>query len=297
MNETIVGCYLAGANSRRIRRALAPLLGTESLSKSAISRLVQTLKTHFEAWRSRDLSGEQYCYLYLDATMLPIRLARRVVRMPVQVVIGVRPTGEKVLVSLDIAGSESTLAWQAVIERLSGSGLSAPALAIIDGNPGLRRALSEVWPQTDVQRCTKHKLENLLAKAPRHAHAELRRDYQAIIGAEDLRAAQKAYRAFVAKWSLLAKEVVRSLEEAGEELLTFYAFPASQWKCLRTTNPIEAVNSAFKRRTRSQGAFTTEDSALVLLWGLFANEQIRLKRIDGWKDLAAVSWPGLRRAA
>jgi len=88
-----------------------------------------------------------------------------------------------------------------------------------------------------------------------------------------------------------------TLEEAGEELLTFYAFPPSQWKCLRTTNPIEAVNSAFKRRTRSQGAFTTEDSALVLLWGLFANDQIRLKRIDGWKELAAVSWPGLRRAA
>jgi putative transposase len=52
VNEAIVGCYLAGANSRRIRRALAPLLGTESLSKSAISRLVQTLKTHFEAWQA-----------------------------------------------------------------------------------------------------------------------------------------------------------------------------------------------------------------------------------------------------
>ena len=32
------GIYLAGANSRRIRKALEPLLGTAHLSKSAVSR-------------------------------------------------------------------------------------------------------------------------------------------------------------------------------------------------------------------------------------------------------------------
>ena len=31
----------------------------------------------------------------------------------------------------------------------------------------------------------------------------------------------------------------------GEELLTFYRFPKSQWKCLRTTNPIERINGGF----------------------------------------------------
>ncbi len=38
VNEAILGAYLAGANTRRIRRALAPLLGEEHLSKSAVSR-------------------------------------------------------------------------------------------------------------------------------------------------------------------------------------------------------------------------------------------------------------------
>ena len=99
------------------------------------------------------------------------------------------------------------------------------------------------------------------------------------------------------KWTLLSKEVVRSLEEAGDELLAFHRFPKSQWKCLRTTNPIECVNGAFRRRTKTQGAFTNEDSALVLLYGLFATEQIQLRKIDGWKDLKEVTLPGLRSVA
>ena len=54
---------------------------------------------------------------------------------------------------------------------------------------------------------------------------------------------------------------------------------------------------AFRRRTKTQAAFTNEDSALVLLYGLFAMEQITLRKIDGWKDLKEVQLPGLQHAA
>ena len=40
VDEAILGTYLSGANSRRIRKALKPLLGEEHLSKSAVSRVV-----------------------------------------------------------------------------------------------------------------------------------------------------------------------------------------------------------------------------------------------------------------
>jgi transposase-like protein len=297
VDEAILGCYFAGANSRRIRKALAPILGEKDLSKSAISRLIKKLKAHFEAWRERDLSNEIYVVLYLDAMNLPVRLVRRVVRVPVQAVLGVRPDGEKVLVSLQIARSESTAAWRCVTDDLVRRGLAAPALVVIDGNAGLRRAVRESWPESPVQRCTKHKLENLRAKAPKYAHGDLKRDYDAIVYADSLRKASAARRSFVKKWRLLSQEVVRSLEEAGDELLTFHRFPKSQWKCLRTTNPIENVNGAFKRRTKTQGAFTNEDSALIVLYGLFATEQITLRKIDGWKDLNELTLPGLQSVA
>jgi len=66
IDEAILACYLAGANSRRIRKALAPLLGEEHLSKSAVSRVVGRLKELFAAWLSRDLSGEPCAVVFLD---------------------------------------------------------------------------------------------------------------------------------------------------------------------------------------------------------------------------------------
>ena len=297
VDEAIVGVYFSGGNTRRIRKGLSPLLGDKHLSKSSVSRLVQRLKTHFEVWRNRDLSDLTIAYVYLDAMNLPVRLARRVVKVPVLAVIGVRDDGEKILLSLEIARTESTVAWKGVVEDLARRNLRAPALAIVDGNPGLLQALRSTWPETEIQRCANHKRENLFSKAPKHCHAELKRDYDAIVYADDLQAAQTARRSFLRKWKTLSTEVVRSLEEAGDDLLTFYRFPKSQWKGLRTTNPIEGVNSAFRRRTKTQAAFTNENSALVLLYGLFAMEQITLRRIDGWNDLKEVQLPGLQHAA
>lgn len=73
MDEAILGAYLAGANTQRIRKALSPLLGKAHLSKSTISRVVGRLKAYFERWRQRDLSGERYWILYLDGFHLKVR--------------------------------------------------------------------------------------------------------------------------------------------------------------------------------------------------------------------------------
>ena len=114
-----------------------------------------------------------------------------------------------------------------------------PALVVIDGSRGLRAALAECWPKVAVQRCTVHKLRNLEAHAPKRLHEELRQDYREIVYAEDERAARRAWLRFTSKWKKLCPAVVESLEEAGAELLTFYRFPESQWKSLRTTNIVE----------------------------------------------------------
>ena len=98
--------------------------------------------------------------------------------------------------------------------------------------------------------------------------------------------ARRAYAEFVTKWTPLAPAVVRSLEDAGEHLLTFYEFPRPMWKSTQTTNPLENLNREFRRRTKTQASFATEESAVALLFGLVASGQIRLRRIDGYKHLA-----------
>lgn len=284
IDEAILSCYLAGANSRRIRKALAPLLGEEHLSKSAVSRVVGRLKELFARWQERDLAAEGYALLFLDGFHLKVRLARRVVAVPVLAALGVREDGQKVLVALRLAASEAASLWSELLIDLQRRGLVAPRVLVVDGHAGLRKALA-AWPEVEVQRCTQHKLRNLLEHAPRHAQAEVRRDYRAITHARDGLAARKAYQAFVAKWSRLCPPVARSLEEAGEELLTFYELPRALWKAIRSTNALETLHREFRRRTKTQGSFATEQAALTLLWGLVAFGQIRLRRMDGYRHL------------
>lgn len=284
IDDAILGCDLGGINSRRIRTALKPLLGERHLSKSAVSRIVGRLKALFATWQGRDLSAEQYAVIFLDGFHLKVRLAKRVVSVPVLATLGVTETGQQCLLSLRLAVSEATTTWGAVITDLQHRGLVAPLLVVVDGNGGLKSALQR-WEGVRIQRCTTHKLENLNAHCPRHARPEMKRDYDKIIHAGDGLTARAAYDAFVKKWSTLCPAVATSLEEAGLDLLTFYDFPKATWKSIRTTNTLENLNREFRRRTTTQASFGTEDAALTLLYALVAFGQIQLRKIDGHKHL------------
>ncbi len=287
VDEAILGSYLAGANSRRIRKALEPLLGQDHLSKSAVSRIVGRLKDLFAAWNERDLSEESYPIVYLDGFNLKVRLARRVVSVPVLAVLGVAEDGRKQLVTLRLCVSEAGVHWRELVEDLKRRGLRAPLLVISDGHKGMAKARG-LWPEAQVQRCTVHKWTNLMKHCPRHAHGELKRDYDAIVYAEDGEAAKQAYKAFEKKWSKLCPSAMKSLREAGGDLLTFYDFPKAMWKSLRTTNSLENLNREFRRRTKTQASFATEQAAVTLLYGLVAFGQIWFRRIDGYNKLPAL---------
>jgi putative transposase len=288
VNEAVIATYLAGGNTRRIRSALQPLLKAAPLSKSAVSRVVATLKDGLEAWRTRSLADLGVIYVYLDGFALRVRSAGKVVSVPVLGVVGVLPDGCKHLLALELCGGESFSAWKGCLDDLVVRGLRAPMLCIIDGNPGLSRAVGEVWPRTAVQRCCVHKLRNLGRKAPKHALAEIRDDFHRIIYAASADAARGAYAAFERTWAKRCRGVVTSLREGGEELLTFFRYPKAQWKALRSTNVIERLHGEFRRRVKTQSSLPSEDAALVLLFSLVASGQIKLRRIDGWRKIAGV---------
>jgi putative transposase len=297
VNAAVLATYLAGGNTRRIRGALAPLLHGTPLSRSAVSRIVATLKSSLEAWQTRPLDDLEVVYAYLDALALRVRSGGKVVRVPVLAVVGVLADGQKVLVELDLCGDESYEAWKGCLDGLVGRGLKAPLLCIIDGHAGLRRAVGEVWVRAAVQRCCVHKLRNLERKAPKHVLDELRDDFHRIVYAPSAEAAQAVWTAFERTWGKSCPGVVKSLQEGGAELLTFFSFPKAQWKTLRTTNSIERLNEEFRRRVKTQGALPTEDSALMLLFGLVATGQITLRKLDGYTQLAAVIRQRMRPAA
>jgi putative transposase len=285
VDAAIIGMYMGGVNTRKVKQAIRPLLRNSPLSKSTISRLIVRLKEYFEAWRTRSLAGEDIHYVFLDGTYVRVRCAGRIGSLPVLAAIGVRANGEKILLSLEVRGGEGETAWKGFLENMTGRGLRAPKLVIIDGSQGLAKALDVIWPKADRQRCAVHKLRNLLSHAPERLYEEIRTDFHAIVYAEDGIAGKAAYDRMLKKWRKQLEGVARSLEEGGLELLTFYQYPKSQWKALRTTNAIERINQEFRRRIKTQCSFPSESSVLVVLFGLVATGMIRMRRIDGWQDM------------
>jgi putative transposase len=82
--------------------------------------------------------------------------------------------------------------------------------------------------------------------------------------------------------------VTESLEEAGDELFTFLRFPSSQWKALRTTNALERINEEFRRRTKTQASLPSQDSVLLLLFGLLRSGHVKLRALVGYHDMNQV---------
>lgn len=291
VDEAIVGVYLGGVNTRRIRGALAPLLKGAPLSKDAVSRLVGRLKGDFERWQQRDLQADQISHLYMDGWYPKVRIDKKRVRVPVLVTLGTRANGGRVVIDLRIAGEESSAAWGEVITALVKRRIGVPELAVIDGNPGLADALQAQWKNIRIQRCTNHKLRNLQAKVPARLREELAEDYRRMIYAASVEEVKKQREKFEKKWALKCPPVIGSLKEAGENLFTFTHFPPSQWKALRTTNAIERINEEFRRRTKTQASLPNDTAVVLLMYGLLCTGQIQLRRIGGWKDLPRTPRP------
>lgn len=282
--SVIAGAYLAGVNTRRVRRALAALFGG-AVSKDTVSRAWHKVATDFKAWNASRFDDAPIVRLILDGTVVKVRLDRKATTLSILVVLGVRAGGQKVSLSLNAMGGESAEAWREVLDGLVQRGLRVPELVSTDGGKGLDAALAALWPAVPVQRCTVHKLRNLIAHAPKKLHDEIVADYTDMIYAKTAAEVQAKRKAFLRKWKLRCRGVADSLEEAGDRLFTFLRYQPGQWRSIRTTNAIERLHEEFKRRIKIQCVLPCADTACMLFWALLASGEITLRKVDGWQSL------------
>jgi putative transposase len=280
----IAEAYLAGMNTRRVRRALAKLFEGR-IGKDVVSRAWRRMRSAWQAWQERDLAGDDIIRLILDGTVVKVRLDRKATAISLLIALGIRRDGQKVVLAIKNMGGESEAAWRALLEDLTGRGLARPDLVIVDGGKGLEAALAGLWDDVPVQRCTVHKEGNLLAHAPKHLHDEIKADFNDMVHAKTADEVLSRRKVFLAKWKLRCPPVAKSLEEAGERMFTFLRYPPEQWRSLRTTNAIERLHEEFKRRVKTQCLLPCAETAAMLFWALLASGQITMRRVDGWPTL------------
>jgi transposase-like protein len=210
----IAAVYLAGTNTRRVKRALfglfqgavgkgEPLCAMGSSTMANVSRAWRTVTVDRDAWCARSLADEGIVRLILDGTAIRTRLDKKATNISVLAAIGVRRDGQKILLSIRHMGGESTAAWRQFLDDLDARGPRRPDFVIVDGAPGLEAALTALWgAELPIQRCTVHKHRNLLGHAPEHLHDELTEDCRDMIYAATAAKVETRRKAFLRKWRL-----------------------------------------------------------------------------------------------
>lgn len=280
LEEVLPWLYLKGLSSGDFGEALAALLGPEAagLSASTIVRLKARWSEEYEAWRKRSLAGTECVYVWADGVHVPIRLEDD--DLTLLVMIGVRRDGRKELLALEEGYRESSESWASVLRDLRRRGLGAPVLVIGDGNLGLWKALRRVWPGVHSQRCWVHKLVNVLDKLPKRLQPRAKQALHEIMYAPTRAEARAAIERFRAEYAAKYPKAVASLEEGGDELLSFFDFPAEHWQHLRTTNPIESTFATLGLRRKKTRGHGSRNAALGMAFKLIESAEKRWRRLN-----------------
>ena len=263
--------YVLGVSTRKMEK-LVQALGMEGISKSEVSRICGELDEEVNKWRQRPLEGE-YPYLWLDATYVKVREGGVVMSQAIVIAYGVRATGEREVLGIDVGLGEDGAFWTEFLRGLISRGLCGVRLVISDAHLGLREAIATALGGAAWQRCRVHFMRNALARVPRAAQNDVAATIRSIFAQPDQESAHRQLRFVADQLRPRHYRVAELLEEAEEDLLAHMSFPREHWRKLHSTNPLERVNKEIKRRTNVVGIFPNRNAVIRLVGALLMEQQ------------------------
>jgi putative transposase len=267
LKALVVGAFVRGLSMRDVE-ALCEEAGLGQVSASSVSRICQELKDRYRAFRERELSEIELVALFLDAIYLPVRPMGG--KEGVLCAWGIDKGGQRVLIDVCLGMRESEEDWTGLGRGLVARGLRCPLMVVSDGAPGLTNAIEALWPQADRQRCTVHRLRNLLAKVPAEHQEEVRGRYWAALDeATGQRDGERRLRELVGGLSDRGfASAAACLADDLEALCVHLRYPLKHRRRFRSTNLLERSLGEVRRRTKVIGRFPGESSCLSLCWAV-----------------------------
>ena len=267
LKALVVGAFVRGLSMRDVE-SLCEEAGLGQVSRSSASRICRELRERFRAFMARDLSQIHLVTLFLDAIYLPVRPSGA--KEGVLCAWGIAEGGERVLLSVCLGMRESEQDWLALGRDLSARGLPAPLLTVADGAPGLIAAIDQLWPRADRQRCTVHRLRNLLAKLPESERERVRLAYWLALdqatGVED---GKRRLRTLIGELDGAGFAAAAAcLADDLDALCVHLRYPLRHRRRWRSTNLLERSLGEVRRRTKVIGRFPGEQSCLSLCWAV-----------------------------
>jgi putative transposase len=266
LREMVREVIVRGLSYRDVEKCFQTSEGEPILSRSSMSEIMEETNKELERFRNMDLTELDVIYLFLDGVYESVKSYTQ--NQTILCCWGITSEGEKRLLGLSTASSESESTWGDFIEDMKTRGLRQPLLVVSDGNKGMIKAITRHFPKSRRQRCIAHKMRNLMGKLQEEVQKKLKNEIHQIYYSNDRTEADTRAADFIRKYSDKYPEMVRCFIEDLPACLEQLNFPESHRKFIRTTNLIERVFVEEKRRTKIIPTHQNEKSMMNLVFSV-----------------------------
>lgn len=283
--DLIVSLYAKGMSVRDIQLHLDDLYGYE-LSTETISNMTNKVLELAKDWQNRALD-QMYPIIFMDATVLKIRIDRVVKNVAAYIMLGVTAEGNKEIIGIWIGNNETSKYWLSLLNEIKNRGVEDVLIFAIDGLNGFNEAIQAIYPKAEIQRCIVHQIRSSLKFVSWKDRKAIARDLKSVYTANTEEQALENLNEFHDIWGNKYPHIKQSWLNHWNELATFFKYPEAIKKLIYTTNPIESLNSTIKRKTKSKGSFPTIDSAFKVLYLSIQEVQNKWKnsKVRNWSEI------------
>lgn len=280
--DLILSLYSKGMSVRDIQHHLDDLYGYE-LSEQTISNITSAIIEKAKEWQSRPLESI-YPIIFMDATVLKIRVDRVVKNIAAYIMLGITIEGKKEILGIWIGENETSKYWLTLLNELKNRGVDDVLIFAIDGLSGFNQAIEAVYPKAEIQRCIVHQIRSSLRYVSWKDRKAVAKDLKTIYTASTEEEAQSALTEFNDIWGKKYPHITQSWSNNWTELATFFKYPKPIQTLIYTTNHIESLNANIKRKTKNKGSFPTIDSAFKMLY--LSTQEVQ----DKWERAKIRNW-------
>ena len=262
IEDKVLAMYAKGMSQRDIAETIEDIYGFE-ISHDTVSEITDHGLEQLDEWQNRPLK-KFYTFLFVDCLYVPVRKDYETRNYAVYVILGYDVDGKKDILGLWLSEAESKHQWMQIFDELKTRGVEDVLFLSMDGVSGLEEGAKAVFPEVTVQRCIVHLIRNSIKYVPNKDYKRYTAHLKKVYGAASLKAAEAEFERFRQAWDQYpgAVEVwVRNWQHVAQ----LFRYGSSVRKILYRTNPIESVNSSF-RKVSKKGAFPSENALLKLLY-------------------------------
>ena len=283
--DMIFTLYAKGMSTRDVSDFMYQKYGV-NYSPSQISQITNEIIEDARLWQNWKLD-EYYPIIYIDAIHFNVIENNIVTKKATYVILGINSEGQKELLGLYIGENESAKFWMFVLNTLKNRGISKIDIICSDNLKGISQSIQTVYPESKQQRCIVHMIRNSTKFVYYKDLKEFCEDLKTIYQANNISNAEENLDIFEEKWGKKYSASVSIWRRNWAEIITMFNYSPGIRKMIYTTNPIENLNSVFRKYTKTKRVFPSDDSLLKILF--LASQNIMNKwsksRVSNWSNI------------